>query len=309
MSRVNISSIWGSAPTFLTDPGGVKVATGWVNEGGIANWQNWWQNRVDNTLEEMERRGISIYSAGTVYYQGGLAIGSDDLLYQAVVADPGVDPVGAPAGNWIIVHNLVPYTRTVLTASDAAWVPTPGSHSFKLTITGGGGAGGGGTTGTGSQNSVGGGGGGTSMAMLFEPFAASYAIVVGAGGVGDTGFGPDGEASSFDVTIIGGGGVGGSNIVGNGDLLPGASGGGASGGDQDCPGGDSSVANATGSNRYQFSQSGASIWGGGLASSISGQDGEDGVSHGVGGGAIGSGTGNTDGGNGAAGVVVIEEHF
>ncbi len=317
MGRVNITTLWASSPTFLTDPGGAKIATGWINEGGIANWQNWWQNRTDQALEEIERRGIQIYSAGTVYYKGGLAIGSDDGVYQAEIINPAVDPVGAPAGNWHLVHGPVPYAITVFNVGDddPAWSPGGGAHSLKVTLTGGGG-GGGGTpvAGGGTATSIGGGGGGTGIHAFEHLNGTTYAVVIGAGGLGVSGLsgligGSSSIADGVD-TITATGGAGGASGAGTSTDQEGMAGGAAALADIDIAGGYSSSGGdgAIGG----FSQSGGSLWmGSGIPSTVDGAAGLSAVFNeiGVGGGAVGAAASERAGGDGGPGCIVVEEYF
>ncbi len=107
--------------------------------------------------------------------------------------------------------------------------------------------------------------------------------------------------------MIGAGG--GSGILANGALLGGGSGGSGVGGDFNLLGGSASSGGEGTVNG--FSHSGSSEWGGGFASSVNGADGQDGtfLAPGVGGGAIGMATNQQIGGDGAPGVVVVEEYF
>lgn len=315
MTRVNIGSIWGSSPTFLADPGGAKVGTGWVNEAAIADWMNWWQNRADNALEEIERRGVQIYSAGTAYHKGGLAMGSDDGLYAAEIINPGVDPVGAAAGKWHLIHGELPYIRTVFNVGDddPTWAPVNGAHKVKFTVTGAGGAGGGTpVAGGGTAGSVAGAGGGTGIHVYDHSNGTTYNIVIGSRGLGvSSGAGNAGANSSVTngvTTVIGLGGAGG-HLASLGLTLPGVAGGTATGADQPVRGGHSSPGGdgTTG----EFSYSGGCIWGGGIPSTVTGSGGIDAGADqpGVGGGAIGGATNQQAGGHGGNGIVIAEEYF
>ncbi len=187
---------------------------------------------------------------------------------------------------------------------------------------GAGGAGGGST----SSSDGGGGGGGAYSKSTGVSVSGSVPIVIGAGGVGDTGAGNTGGDSTFNTTtIIAKGGTGGSITSGTGG--PGGAGGlstastgttkfsGGTGGrgrdnntGQGGPGGSSAgtAANGTsGAGSWSTVTASAAPTGGGKGGDggNSGANGANGTAPGGGGG--GSGDGTTTGGNGADGRVAI----
>jgi hypothetical protein len=107
------------------------------------------------------------------------------------------------------------------------------------------------------------------------------------------------------------GGLGGfGDVDSTGDnFTEGRSGGAASGGDVNIDGGSCGGVSRANGSICQFSNSSQSFWGsGGLSNNLG--DGTDGVAHGSGGGgaAVESSSTDYDGGDGADGIVVIEEY-
>ena len=278
---------------------------------------------------ESLRADVVDYVATFDYAIRDYAKGTDGLLYRtAIVNGPStsvVNPVGDVTGTWLSVGGApAPIITTVFTASDPTWTPSAGVKALKVTVTGGGG-GGGGAVSAASNTACGvsGSAAGTGIKTVNAPIAASYAVVVGAGGSGGLGStgsdGGDGGDSSFDgigISIItGSGGNGGSGdptpTTGIGGLA-GQLGGTASNGDLNIAGGNSGRMMIFNGFTTQDSRSGASYWGGGGSLIVSADEGvgSPGVAYGSGGaGALTLGVADRDGGDGAEGIVVVEEYF
>jgi len=287
---------------------------------------------VTEFLQEIQQNGLAIYNATYNYLVGAHTIGSDGLLYRALLVNGPAstvrNPVGDVSGTWLVNNGGAAdvIVTTVFTASDPTWAPNALTRNIRVTVTGGGGGGGGvsgvagGATGVGSSGSA----GATGIKTINAPIDATYAVVVGAGGAGGdgpTGAGGFGGAfSSFDgasvpiITATGGGaGPGdGSTTAGNAGRV-GVAGGTASNGDLNIGGGDSGRMQIIGGVIAQDSRSGASYWGGGGAIELGSHDSSDGnpgVAYGSGGaGGVTIGVTDHDGGAGAPGVVVVEEYF
>lgn len=90
-TRETFANIWASGGAIV-DPGAGKTTTGFVAEDPPYQWQNWWQRRVDNMLAHIEGQGVADWLGTTVYEPGGLSMGSDNVLYQAVQATTGNNP-------------------------------------------------------------------------------------------------------------------------------------------------------------------------------------------------------------------------
>ncbi|MGO4746532.1 phage tail-collar fiber domain-containing protein [Serratia quinivorans] len=220
---------------------------------------------------------------------------------------------GTVWGGWIEFYSeaykpsgLLLNTRT-FTAS-GIYKPTAGAKFIRITMTGGGGGGGGCQSHNNTETFSGAGGGaGATVITRFElSGATSYPVTIGSGGAGRTGAanGGDGGASFFSYLFSAPGGRGGgksgvSNTAGGG-------GGVATTGDIRIPGG--SGADGQSGSVMMAGIGGCSYFGGG---------GRAGAGGGIGGSAPGSGGGGAydtsfvgtmyKGGDGASGIVIIEE--
>lgn len=210
---------------------------------------------------------------------------------------------------------------TVLTASDSSWEPDPATTAIRFTVVGAGG-GGGGTNGAGAGSAASGdgGGGGATVIKFDDVVYDSYNITVGIGGSGGASGTNDGSpgttsqvtpnAASTWVASAGGGAggagrAGGSNqaFIGNGV------GGVGSGGDLNLPG-TKSTSPWVISGRPAITQSGCAAMLSGGVTSVRDAAGATATTPGAGGGSshsINIGT-NYAGGDGANGVVIIEEY-
>lgn len=77
MSRQPFNTRWAegvetqNSSTIFQTPDNTRIATGW--EGGAdkdappAGQENWWHNRVDSALQDLERYGVMTWVAGAVY--------------------------------------------------------------------------------------------------------------------------------------------------------------------------------------------------------------------------------------------------
>lgn len=96
---------WASVPSQFERPSDALIDRGWA--GGAAEdppeakWENWWHNRVDEALAEIESNGAlawfedAPYSVGATVHQGG-------KNWIAAIANSGIDPVsGDNAGHWL----------------------------------------------------------------------------------------------------------------------------------------------------------------------------------------------------------------
>lgn len=314
MSRQHFDNLWASGGVKespeVSIPG--QVAAGWVDEVPPYSWQNWWQNRADQSLEQIERRGIQIWDAATLYFNGGLAVGSDLVVYQATSATISENPLLFPAA-WIPL--VRPMLETIITADDPAWVPALGAKKLRVIATGGGGGAGGVADSVNERSSGGGGGGATAIKTYLAPLSANYAILFGAGGTGGIGgaAGGSGNDSRFDGSLVGAGGGGGQPGPTDANYaLIRANGGTAIGGDLNMNGTDGSNAIGSSGKVTMLSTSGGSYWGGGIGSNLSGGSGVDatGIGIGLGGGGLFRAiSGTQDGGDGSDGVVVIQAFF
>lgn len=209
---------------------------------------------------------------------------------------------------------------TVLTASDAAWVPDSAAVGIKFTAVGAGG-GGGGVDGQGAGTSAAsraGAAGGASIKST-NIIEASYAITIGAGGTGGAAGSNNGAnggstiiaSTSVNLTCTGGNGGNGHIAISGSTWLTVPNSGSGSGGDINIDGDSSGDAAISSGERASASSSGGSVFGGSVKPSGSATPGANAVTPGAGGGSttvsdVGT---NTAGGDGADGVVIIEEFF
>jgi len=195
--------------------------------------------------------------------------------------------------------------------SSGTWTKPAGINKIKVIVTGGGGGGG---TGTGSDNGGGGGGaGGTAIEIIDVSSVSSVTVTVGLGGAGgtttSTNDATDGGTSSFGTYCSATGGGEGYHadeisLTDSGD--PGV----GSGGDINLSGGWGGGQSGGAADGAVAGIGGASFWGGGGRQSQKNRGAAtNGEAYGSGGGGgVHSGTTETAGGDGAGGVVYVEEY-
>lgn len=84
-----------------TDPGAAKVNLGFVAEIPTFQMLNWWMNRCDELLHQIETYGIMEWSSVTNYADGALCRASDGLIYIGQQAfSVNHDPVSAGVAWW-----------------------------------------------------------------------------------------------------------------------------------------------------------------------------------------------------------------
>ena len=107
MSRTeSFQRVWASDPVSgqFESPPNATLQLGW--QGGAqaqlpeAKWENWWHNRVDEALHEIEENGAPEWFADVPYKRGALAH-AGGKNWVAVVANIGINPTGASnTGQW-----------------------------------------------------------------------------------------------------------------------------------------------------------------------------------------------------------------
>ena len=196
------------------------------------------------------------------------------------------------------------------------WTKPSGLKRVKVTVVGGGG---GGANDPGSANkwNAGGGGGGASVKWIEAgSLGSTESVTVGGGGAGGTGSsyaaGAAGGSSAFGAHCSATGGAGGTACAATPVARP--AGGAGSGGDLNISGqaGGSrySVSDSTTTYLYAAGDGGASHLGTGGTGPYNVGHGAAGTGYGGGGAAgISNTTADYNGGNGAAGIVIVEEFF
>lgn len=209
-------------------------------------------------------------------------------------------------------------TLTIISAS-GTYNPPPGVKSLKFISTGAG-AGAGGIDGQGAGTtalSTAGGGGGTAIKVTNQ-IEASYTVVIGAGGIGGVAGNNDGTdggnttvvSTNVNLTCNGGvKGLGHTGISGTAGFA-GATGGTATGGDVNADGGYSDNIQIVLGDPGNLSHAGGSFWGTGVRARAA-NAGLTANAPGTGGGATGETDAATNlaGGDGADGIILVEESF
>lgn len=223
------------------------------------------------------------------------------------------------SGAWLL--DQVPLTTTFsVFSADGTWTAPSGCRRIRVFVVGGGGAGAGAEVTGGSTSSFGGGGAGGAMAVSeYTPaqFGSSQTVTVGDGGTGvSAGAGNAGGTSSFGALVTAEGG-GGGNILPAGSVV---TFGNTSLADVNTTGANLfSIGGAAGSPSFRLGSvtgvpgnGGPSPLGGGIAPyTSSNSDGRDGRAPGAAGSGASSLAGGAarTGGNGADGIVIIEEYY
>ena len=96
---------WASAPSQFERPSDALIDRGWA--GGAAEdppeakWENWWHNRVDEALAEVESNGALSWF-DDVHYGIGSTAHNGGKNWIAAIASTGIEPVGVDnVGHWI----------------------------------------------------------------------------------------------------------------------------------------------------------------------------------------------------------------
>ncbi|HDS1728283.1 TPA: tail fiber protein [Pseudomonas putida] len=89
-------------------PDNTRQNTGW--EGGQdkdaprAGQENWWHNRVDSALQDLERRGVMAYHPQAIYAVGAPCYNPDDgLFYESIASNNAGNNPGTSANYWRLI--------------------------------------------------------------------------------------------------------------------------------------------------------------------------------------------------------------
>lgn len=334
----DLSNVW-AATGDIVAPAADYVANGWKAIIPPREYFNWLDNRQDRFNAHVNQHGVPVWDANTEY-QANISYtkGSDGIIYRAANTNSNVNPVGDSTGAWYPFSAAGSLIRTTIykrvngvqmvsvnggtfSATNATnFTPTPFTRQMRIRSQGAGGGGGGtATTGPSTLSAAGGGGAGAYAEGFFPPTSA--AVNVGVGGVGGTpntvGNAGSGTASTFGSIVSAPGGAGSQNQT----VAQSAAGIFGGTGPSGTPTGGNLLAIQGGAGTYGMNFAGvsASVIGGKGGDSLFGQGpsgsnntapGTTSTNFGTGGSGSAvtvSGAGQR-GGDGATGVVIVEEY-
>lgn len=95
---------WASAPAQFERPSNTLIDRGWAGGAGEdppeAKWENWWHNRVDEALGELEALGAMRWF-GDVLYSEMAEVSHGGVIYIAARPSNGIEPgSAADVGHW-----------------------------------------------------------------------------------------------------------------------------------------------------------------------------------------------------------------
>jgi len=95
---------WASAPAQFERPSNTLIDRGWAGGAGEdppeAKWENWWHNRVDEALGELEALGAMRWF-GDVSYSEMAEVSHGGVIYIAARPSNGIEPgSAADIGHW-----------------------------------------------------------------------------------------------------------------------------------------------------------------------------------------------------------------
>lgn len=124
-----------NSSTVFQEPGAVRLKTGW--EGGQdkdappAGQENWWHNRVDSALQDLERRGAMTWHEQAVYSLGAPCFASDGYYYESLAdANTGNNPPSSSA-YWRLIGSSMYSSFSVGEYKDVAHNGSPDSGWLK----------------------------------------------------------------------------------------------------------------------------------------------------------------------------------
>lgn len=305
--------------------GPASSADGWpyAERVNSAEW-NQIMYQLSSLVSIMDKKGVLGWSSAVDYTEAGVQFGSDGILYSWLAASGpnnggAKDPILNPSFWRKLQAGQLIGVQVFSSVGAATYIPTTGTTSIVVEVQGGGGAGGGSqATAAGTISVSPGGNAGANGRSRITTGFSGVTITVGAGGTGVLGAnGNAGGASSFGAAISAPGGQGGVaypaatppvlNI--NGTAQTSSTGGNII----NAPGGRGLPGIASGVTFGGSGDGGSSVYGAGgpAAGAISSPtNGKAGVSPGSGGsgGAGGAGAGASTGGNGAPGIVIVQEY-
>lgn len=260
---------------------------------------------------------VSGLGSKAIVKAGDIALSAGDIsanTYMELIYDPAAD---SASGGFVVTS--LQATKITYFTSSGTHTTAPGVRSIEFIATGGGGGGGGVEgQGVGTNASGAGGGAGATSIKNTNVINASYAIVIGAGGLGGAAGNNNGASGGTSTVISGainisaGGGAGGVGMTGTSGAAgsSGGIGGTSTGGDINLGGAGGTTSTTANGDRGSLGASGSSFFGGGQEGRGS-SGGVTGTAPGAGGTGSGALDLSTDfaGGDGADGIVIVKEYF
>lgn len=151
MAREPFNEVWANAPTdpgndaSFKEPRASIFDTGW--EGGAdkdapkAGEQNWWQNRADSALQDVERYGVMTWDTDAIYAAGAPVKASDGNYYESLGnTNTGNNPA-TTTGFWRLIgtslYSVIPVGSVIAVAHngvpDTGWLKCNGSVVLRTT--------------------------------------------------------------------------------------------------------------------------------------------------------------------------------
>ena len=97
-----------SSSTVFQEPAEIRIVTGW--EGGQdkdappAGQENWWHNRVDSALQDLERKGVMQYHPQALYSVGAPCYTPEDgLFYESIANNNAGNPPASSPTFWRLI--------------------------------------------------------------------------------------------------------------------------------------------------------------------------------------------------------------
>ncbi|WP_417414523.1 DUF2793 domain-containing protein [Hoeflea sp.] len=296
----NRLSVASPASLFSHEGGGHQVI---INKAGVSDtaavlMQNGFSGRAEMGLAGDDNYHLKVSADGASW--------NDSL-----VIDNTTGIVSFPSGVSGLGGGSQPPTLQVFTSS-GTWTRPTGCVRIKVTVLGGGGGGGGCNSGGAATGGGGGGGaGGASIKMIDVSAVPTVAVTVGAGGNGVNGSSGNSGAASYFGAYCSAGGGGGGAYAGPSSGGAGGTQGEAAGGDVILQGGWGQSGSFASAAAIAGGNGGSALLGGGGGGGAGGYPARSGCNYGGGGGGGEAlpGAGTRQGGDGAPGVVMVEEYY
>lgn len=145
MAREPFNDLWANTPTnpgndaSFSEPRATIFDTGW--EGGAdkdapkAGEQNWWQNRADSALQDIERYGVMTWDADAIYAAGAPVKAADNNYYESLTNTNTANDPTSSAGFWRLIgtslYSIVPVGSVISIAHsgvpDTGWLKCNGA--------------------------------------------------------------------------------------------------------------------------------------------------------------------------------------